>query len=46
MKNWSIAAGTIFGIQLRIHVGFVFLLLFIWFTDTMTGTRFWRFVMA
>jgi len=37
MKNWSISAGTIFGIQLRIHVGFVFLLLFIWFTDTMTS---------
>lgn len=36
MKNWSIAAGTIHGIQLRIHVGFVFLLLFIWFTDTVT----------
>ena len=37
MKNWSIPAGSIFGIQLRIHVGFVFLLLFIWFTDTMTA---------
>ena len=37
MKNWSIPAGSIFGIQLRIHVGFLFLLLFIWFTDTMTA---------
>jgi Zn-dependent protease/predicted transcriptional regulator len=40
MKNWSIAAGKIFGIQLRIHVGFVLLLLFVWFTDTVTtGTN-------
>jgi Zn-dependent protease/predicted transcriptional regulator len=37
MKNWSIAAGSIFGIQLRIHIGFLFLLLFIWFTDTVTA---------
>ena len=37
MKNWSISVGTISGIDLRIHVTFVFLLLFVWFTDTVTS---------
>lgn len=37
MKNWSISVGRISGIDLRIHVTFVFLLLFVWFTDTVTS---------
>jgi Zn-dependent protease len=37
MKNWSIPAGTIFGIAVRVHVTFVFLLLFVWLTDTLAS---------
>lgn len=36
MKNWSVAVGSIFGIQIRIHFSFVLLLVFIWFTDALT----------
>lgn len=34
MRSWSIHAGQIFGIDLRIHVSFLFLLLFVWMTDS------------
>src|SRR5215470_14922423 len=30
MKSWSISAGRIFGVEVRIHLTFLFLLLFIW----------------
>jgi Zn-dependent protease len=30
MKSWSIAVGRIFGVEIRIHLTFVFLLLFVW----------------
>ena len=33
MRSWSIHGGRIFGIDLRIHVSFLFLLVFIWMTD-------------
>lgn len=33
MRSWSIHAGRIFGIDLRIHVSFLFLLAFVWITD-------------
>lgn len=33
MRSWSIHAGRIFGIDLRIHVSFLFLLAFVWMTD-------------
>jgi len=40
MKSWSIPVGRIFGVDLRVHVTFVLLLLFVWFTDTVSsGTR-------
>jgi len=33
MRNWSIPAGRIFGIDIRIHLSFVFLLAFVWMTE-------------
>ncbi len=32
MRSWSIQAGRILGIDLRIHVSFLFLLVFVWMT--------------
>ncbi|HWR35766.1 MAG TPA: site-2 protease family protein [Clostridia bacterium] len=37
MRNWSISAGRIFGIDLRIHLTFAFLLLFVWVTESATS---------
>ncbi|MGH9513546.1 MAG: site-2 protease family protein [Terriglobales bacterium] len=34
MRNWSISAGRIFGIELRIHLSFVFLLVFVVLTES------------
>lgn len=34
MRNWSIPAGRIFGIELRIHVTFFFLLVFVWMAES------------
>ncbi len=34
MKSWSILAGRIFGVELRIHLSFVFLLFFVWLTES------------
>jgi Zn-dependent protease/CBS domain-containing protein len=34
MRNWSISAGRIFGIELRIHLTFLFLLAFVWLTES------------
>jgi Zn-dependent protease/CBS domain-containing protein len=34
MRNWSIPAGRVFGVELRIHLTFVFLLIFIWLTES------------
>src|SRR5438445_6910104 len=33
MRTWSIPVGRLFGIELRLHLTFVFLLAFVWFTD-------------
>ena len=33
MRSWSISAGRIVGIEVRIHVTFLFLLIFVWMTD-------------
>jgi Zn-dependent protease/CBS domain-containing protein len=33
MRNWSISAGRIFGVELRIHLTFLFLILFVLFTE-------------
>lgn len=33
MRSWSIPAGKIFGVDLRIHLTFLFLLFFIWLTE-------------
>lgn len=39
MRSWSIPAGRIFGVELRIHLTFLFLLLFVWLTEsTSRGT--------
>jgi Zn-dependent protease len=34
MRNWSIPAGRIFGVELRIHLTFFFLLVFVWLTES------------
>ena len=34
MRNWSIPAGRIFGVELRIHMTFFFLLAFVWLTES------------
>jgi Zn-dependent protease/CBS domain-containing protein len=34
MRNWSIPAGRIFGVELRIHLTFLFLLVFVWLTES------------
>lgn len=36
MRNWSIPAGRIFGVELRIHLTFFFLLAFVWLTESAT----------
>ena len=36
MRNWSIPAGRIFGVELRIHLTFFFLLIFVWLTESTT----------
>lgn len=33
MRNWSIPAGRLFGVELRIHITFLFLLAFVIFTE-------------
>ncbi len=38
MKSWSISAGRIFGVEVRIHLTFLFLLLFIWVMEASTKT--------
>ena len=34
MRNWSIPAGRILGVELRIHLTFFFLLIFVWLTES------------
>jgi Zn-dependent protease/CBS domain-containing protein len=33
MRSWSIPAGRLFGIEIRIHLTFLFLLVFVWSTE-------------
>src|SRR5690242_1028922 len=33
MRSWSISAGRIFGVEIRIHLTFLFLLAFVWLTE-------------
>jgi len=33
MRSWSIPAGRLFGVEIRIHLTFLFLLFFIWLTE-------------
>lgn len=40
MRSWSLPAGRLFGVDLRIHLTFVVLLLFVWVTQSVAlGTR-------
>jgi Zn-dependent protease/CBS domain-containing protein len=40
MRSWSLPAGRLFGVDLRIHITFVALLLFVWVTQSATmGTN-------
>ena len=34
MRSWSIAAGRIWGVEIRIHLTFLFLLVFVWMTES------------
>lgn len=36
MRTWSIAAGRLFGVEIRIHLTFLFLLVFVWMTEGAT----------
>jgi Zn-dependent protease/predicted transcriptional regulator len=36
MRSWSVPAGRLFGIDIRVHLTFVFLLVFVWFTQSVT----------
>jgi len=36
MRSWSIPAGRLFGVDIRIHLTFVALLIFVWFTQSVT----------
>lgn len=36
MRSWSVPAGRLFGVDIRIHLTFLFLLAFIWFTQSVT----------
>jgi Zn-dependent protease/CBS domain-containing protein len=36
MRGWSFPAGRLFGVDLRIHVTFLFLLGFVWFSESLT----------
>jgi Zn-dependent protease/CBS domain-containing protein len=36
MRSWSIPVGRLFGIEVRIHLTFLFLLVFVWSTDAAT----------
>jgi Zn-dependent protease/CBS domain-containing protein len=36
MRNWSIPVGHLFGIEIRIHLTFLFLLVFVWGTEAAT----------
>ena len=34
MRSWSLPAGRLFGVDLRIHFTFIALLLFVWVTQS------------
>jgi Zn-dependent protease len=36
MRSWSVAAGRLLGVDIRIHLSFVFLLVFVWFTQSVS----------
>jgi Zn-dependent protease/CBS domain-containing protein len=36
MRSWSLPAGRLFGVDLRVHLTFVLLLLFVWVTQSVT----------
>ena len=35
MRGWSFPAGRLFGVDIRIHVTFLFLLGFVWFSESL-----------
>jgi Zn-dependent protease/CBS domain-containing protein len=36
MRSWSVPAGRLFGVEIRIHLTFFFLLIFVWMTESAT----------
>lgn len=39
MRSWSIPAGRLFGVDVRIHLTFLFLLAFVWLTQSVVNGR-------
>lgn len=39
MKSWSIPIGRLFGVEVRVHLTFFFLLLFVWLTESATRVK-------
>jgi Zn-dependent protease/CBS domain-containing protein len=37
MRSWSIPIGRLFGVEVRMHLTFLFLLMFVWFTQSATN---------
>lgn len=37
MRSWSIPIGRLFGVEVRLHLTFLFLLMFVWFTQAANG---------
>src|SRR5438045_9797386 len=36
MRSWSFPAGRVFGIDIRVHLTFAFLLIYVWMTEAST----------
>ncbi len=34
MRGWSFPAGKLFGVDIRVHITFLFLLGFVWFSES------------
>ena len=39
MKTWSMPLGRLFGVELRLHFSFLFLLVFVFFTEPAANTN-------
>src|ERR1043166_8173441 len=39
MRSWSIPIGKFFGVEVRLHLTYFLLLVFVWFTQTVNSTN-------